>query len=66
MAVSKAKLESNKKSMQKYWKNVGIKFRKEEYEALKEYCNTLGLPVNGFVRQVMMKAINYNKYEFDE
>lgn len=63
MAVSKKQLESNKKSDAKYWTTRTIKFRKEEYKALKEYCETLGFPVNGFVRQVVMKSINYNKDE---
>lgn len=61
MAISKKKLESNKKWDKENIKRIGIAFRKDEYDALKEYCNNFGFSVNGYCRQILMKSINYSK-----
>lgn len=61
MAVSDKKKASNKKWNEKNIRNRTISFRVEEYEALEQYCQILGLSVNSFCRQIIMKAINYQK-----
>lgn len=61
MAVSKKQLEYAKKWDKENLKRVGVAFRKDEYEALKKYCDSFGFPVSGFIRQVTMKSINYKK-----
>ena len=58
MALSEKKLASNKKYDQKNFKYYSIKFKKEEYEKLVQYCTENGLPINGFMRDVIMKAID--------
>ena len=65
MAVSEKQKQYAKKWDDKNLKRRTISFRKDEYEALEQYCNMLGLPINRFCRQVLMKAINYNKGESD-
>lgn len=61
MAVSENQKKSRNKYDDKTYKKYPIKFRIEEYEALKYYCEGNGIPLNGFVRQVVMKAIKEEK-----
>lgn len=63
MAISKKKMESNKKWDKDNIKQAGVVFRKDEYEAVKKYCDSFGFPVSGFIRQVTLKAINYTKHK---
>lgn len=63
MAISKKKMESNKKWDKDNIKRIGIAFKTDEYKALKEYCNNFGFSINGYCRQVLMKSINYTKQE---
>lgn len=61
MAVSKKKMESNRKWDKENLKRVGVAFRKDEYECLKNYCDSFGFPVSGFIRQLTLKSISYSK-----
>lgn len=65
MAMSESRKRANRKYDKDNYKQQNVKMRIDEYNALHEYCNMLGLPINGFCRQVLMKAINYNKDESD-
>ena len=65
MAVSDKQRQYAKKWDEKNIKRVGVVFRTDEYNALKEYCDSFGFPVSGFIRQLTMKAINYSKDELE-
>lgn len=55
--TSRAKLESNKRYIQKAYKKATISFRKEDLELIKSYCEGKNLSFNGFVTSTLMKAV---------
>lgn len=55
--TSRAKLESNKRYIQKSYKYQTIRFRKEDLELIKSYCEGKNLSFNGFVTSTLMKAV---------
>lgn len=59
MAVSESKKRANKKYDKNNYKQQQIRLKIDEYNALHEYCNILGLSINGFCRQIILKSINY-------
>lgn len=61
MALSESKAKSNKKFDDKTYKYCSIKFRIEEYERLKQYCKSHNISFNGFVREIVIDAINEEK-----
>lgn len=57
MALSESKAKGNKKFDDKTYKYCSIKFRIEEFEQLKHYCNSHNISFNGFVRCAIMDAL---------
>lgn len=60
MAVSKAKMESNKKHDKTHFKYQSVKLKMAEYEALKQAVEIAEMPMNSFLRSaIMCKVAEY-------
>lgn len=60
MAVSKAKMESNKKHDKTHFKYQSVKLKMSEYEALKQAIEIAEMPMNSFLRSaIMCKVAEY-------
>lgn len=60
MAVSKAKMESNKKHDKTHFKYQSVKLKMAEYEALKQAIEIAEMPMNSFLRSaIMCKVAEY-------
>lgn len=57
MAVSKAKMESNKKYDKAHFKYQSVKLKISEYEKLKEALEVSKEPMNTFLRTAIMKRV---------
>ena len=57
MAVSKAKMESNKKYDKAHFKYQSVKLKISEYEKLKEALDVSKEPMNTFLRTAIMKRV---------
>lgn len=57
MAVSKAKMESNKKHDKTHFKYQSVKLKISEYEMLKEALEVSKEPMNTFLRTAIMKRV---------
>lgn len=57
MAVSKAKMESNKKHDKTHFKYQTVKLKISEYEKLKEALEVSKEPMNTFLRSAIMKRV---------
>lgn len=55
--TSRAQLDSNKRYDQKTYKYQTIKFKINELELIKSYCDAKNLSFNGFVTSTLMKAV---------
>ncbi|MDE6596970.1 MAG: hypothetical protein K2K44_13300 [Oscillospiraceae bacterium] len=58
MAVSKAKMESNKKHDKTHFKYQTVKLKISEYEKLKEALEVSKEPMNTFLRTAIMKRVS--------
>ena len=58
MAVSKAKMESNKKYDKAHFKYQSVKLKISEYEKLKEALEVSKEPMNTFLRTAIMKRVS--------
>lgn len=58
MAVSKAKMESNKKHDKLHFKYQSVKLKISEYEALKKAVDISKEPMNSFLRSAIMGKVN--------
>ncbi len=66
MAVSKAKMESNKKHDKTHFKYQSVKLKLSEYEALKKAIEISKIPMNTFLRSaIMCKVAEYVDYNAD-
>ncbi|MCI9409845.1 MAG: hypothetical protein HFJ89_08525 [Oscillospiraceae bacterium] len=66
MAVSKAKMESNKKHDKTHFKYQSVKLKLSEYEALKKAIEISKIPMNTFLRSaIMCKVAEYVDYNED-
>lgn len=57
MAVSKAKMESNKKYDKAHFKYQSVKLKISEYEKLKEALEVSKEPMNTFLRTAIMERV---------
>lgn len=57
MALSKSKMESNKKYDQTHSKYQTVKMRISEYEAMKKAVEISGETTNGFMRKAIMDRV---------
>lgn len=57
MAVSKAKMNSNKKYDKAHFKYQSVKLKISEYEKLKEALEVSKEPMNTFLRTAIMKRV---------
>lgn len=57
MAVSKAKMDSNKKYDKAHFKYQSVKLKISEYEKLKEALEVSNEPMNTFLRTAIMKRV---------
>lgn len=57
MAVSKAKMDSNKKYDKAHFKYQSVKLKIPEYEKLKEALEVSKEPMNTFLRTAIMKRV---------
>lgn len=57
MAVSKAKMDSNKKYDKSHFKYQSVKLKISEYEKLKEALEVSKEPMNTFLRTAIMKRV---------
>ena len=57
MAVSKAKMDSNKKYDKAHFKYQSVKLKISEYEMLKEALEVSKEPMNTFLRTAIMKRV---------
>ncbi len=57
MAVSKAKMESNKKYDKAHFKYQSVKLKLSEYEKLKEAVTASKEPMNSFLRTAIMNRV---------
>lgn len=57
MAVSKAKMDSNKKYDKAHFKYQSVKLKISEYEKLKEALEVSKEPMNTFLRTAIMKRV---------
>ena len=58
MAVSKAKMESNKNHDKLHFKYQSVKLKISEYEALKKAVDISKEPMNSFLRSAIMGKVN--------
>ncbi len=66
MAVSKAKMNSNKKYDKAHFKYQSVKLKISEYELLKEALKVSKIPMNTFLRTaIMTKVSEYVNSETD-
>ena len=57
MAYSKAQNKATQKYKKASYKRIPLDVRVEEYDVLKEYCDSKGEPINGFIRRIIKEAI---------
>lgn len=57
MAVSKAKMASNKKHDQTHFKYQSVKLKMSEYEKLKQAVEIAKEPMNSFLRSAIMDRV---------
>lgn len=57
MAVSKAKMDSNKKYDKAHFKYQSVKLKISEYEKLKKALEVSNEPMNTFLRTAIMKRV---------
>lgn len=54
--------DSQNKATQKYkakaYKRIPLDLRKEDYERIKEHCDSLNIPVNTFIKNLINKELN--------
>lgn len=55
--ASKKQLEYIKQYDKKTYKTIGVKFKINELELIKSYCDAKNLSFNGFVTSTLMKAV---------
>ena len=61
MATSEKQAAARNKYDAKTYKYYPIKFKIEEFEELSDYCASKGVSLNGFAREILMKAIHDEK-----
>ena len=57
MSISKAQREATAKYKAKAYKRIPLDVKIEEYEALKDYTERTGEPINGFIRRIIKENI---------
>lgn len=57
MATSEAQVKATLKYKAKAYKRIPLDVKIEEYEALKEYTDSTGESINGFIRRIIKENI---------
>lgn len=57
MATSEAQVRATMKYKAKAYKRIPLDMKIEEYEALKEYADSTGESINGFIRRIIKENI---------
>ncbi len=58
MALSDSRRKANDKYIKEHYARVALSMPKEEAAALRQYCDEHGVPVAGFIRQLIKDAIS--------
>ncbi len=57
MATSEAQVKATLKYKARAYKRIPLDVKIEEYEALKEYTDSIGESINGFIRRIIKENI---------
>lgn len=58
MALSESRRKANDKYISEHYTRIALSMPNDEAAALRQYCQTRGIPVAGFIRQLVKDAIS--------
>ena len=57
MTTSQAQIRATKKYKEKSYKRIPLDVKIEEYERLRDYCESINASINGYIRETVAEAI---------